>query len=322
MARRNRGRDVHGIVLLNKPLGMSSNQALQVVKRIYNARKAGHTGALDPEASGLLPICLGEATKFSQLLLESDKGYETTAHLGIVRSTGDNEGEIVSTRPVPELDDAAIEAVLERFRGDVEQVPPMFSALKFNGKPLYELARQGMTAEEATEIAERKRRVIRILELEKLDFRNGCELDLNVVCTKGTYIRTLVEDIGEAIGCGAYVSRLHRVLTGPYRGSQMIGLDHLEALFEAQDYSALDALLMPMESAVPHWPVAELSWAQAQKVMLGQALNTSLDDAASVQLWAAESGVRQFIGVGSIQKGRLQPTRLLNVALFDPVAPV
>jgi tRNA pseudouridine55 synthase len=319
MARRNRGRDVHGIVLLDKPLGLSSNQALQAVKDIYNARKAGHTGALDPEASGLLPICLGEATKFSQLLLESDKGYETTAHLGIVRSTGDREGDIVSTRPVPELDSVRIEEILERFRGEVEQVPPMFSALKFNGKPLYELARKGITAEEAAVIAERKRRIISILALQQLDFRNGCELDLNVVCSKGTYIRTLVEDIGEAIGCGAYVSRLHRVLTGPYRAAQMVSLEKLQSLCDARDYHALDQYLMPMESSISNLPLIPLTVPEAQKVMMGQALETSLNDTPSVQLWAADSGVEQFMGVGSINNGRLRPTRLLNTDLLDLV---
>lgn len=317
MAKRNRGRDVHGILLLDKPLGLSSNQALQRVKWLYGASKAGHTGALDPQASGLLPLCFGDATKFSQLLLESDKGYETTASLGEVRSTGDAEGEVISTRPVPELDLDAIEAVLERFRGDVEQVPPLFSALKLDGKPLYELARKGMSAEEAAAIAERKRRVIRIMELQLNAFREGTELDLTVICSKGTYIRTLVEDIGEALGCGAWVSRLHRILTGPYRASQMVTLEHIEALHAAGDFAAMDALLMPMESAVPDWPIVDIDLTAAEKIIRGQAVDTGLDEVSSVQLWTLVSGRRCFIGVGAVKDGRIRPVRLLSVQLLQ-----
>ncbi|WP_028294570.1 tRNA pseudouridine(55) synthase TruB [Oceanobacter kriegii] len=319
MAKRKKGRDVHGVVLLNKPLGITSNRALQVVKRLFNANKAGHTGALDPEASGLLPICLGEATKFSQLLLESDKSYQTRAYLGEVRSTGDKEGEVISQADVPELSDAQVLAVLERFKGDVEQVPPMFSALKLDGKPLYELARQGMSAEEAAAIAEKKRRVIQIHQLE-LDGRpSNHELDLTVTCSKGTYIRTLVEDIGADIGCGAYVSKLHRIHTGPYSGQHMLTLEQLEELAE-RGFEALDAILEPIESAIPDWPVAEIGYDEALKVRNGQSLGTSLEDASSVQLWALDSGARQLLGIGQVQQGRLKPTRLLNMPLNLPSA--
>jgi len=318
MAKRKKGRDVHGVVLLNKPLGLSSNQALQTVKRLFKANKAGHTGALDPEASGLLPLCLGEATKFSQLLLESDKTYETTAYLGEVRSTGDREGEVIRSADVPELTDEQVLEVLEQFKGDVEQVPPMFSALKFDGKPLYELARKGMTEEEAKAIADRKRRVIQILKLE-LDGRpSDVELNLTVKCSKGTYIRTLVEDIGEHIGCGAHVSRLHRIQTGPYDGANMITLEQLEQLAEQcsdDEFSALDAVLQPIESAIPDWQVVEISLEEGVKVRLGQSLATSLPDAESVQLWASESGQRQLLGVAKIFKGRIRPVRLLNIPL-------
>ena len=221
MARGKKGRAVSGILVINKPLGLSSNQVLQRVKFLFGAQKAGHTGALDPLATGVLPICLGEATKFSQLLLESDKGYDTTALLGEIRSSGDGEGDVIATADVPPLTAAEVEAILARFRGEIEQVPPMFSALKLDGKPLYELARQGMSEEEIRAVAEKKRRIITIHELLLLEQRTT-ELDLSVRCSKGTYIRTLVEDIGQAVGCGAYVSKLHRTLCGPYHAAQMV----------------------------------------------------------------------------------------------------
>jgi tRNA pseudouridine55 synthase len=315
MGRRKRGRDVHGILLLDKPLGITSNQALQRVKRLFNANKAGHTGALDPQASGLLPICLGEATKFSQLLLESDKAYLATAKLGEVRSTGDTEGDIVTQSPVPPLDENSLESVLIHFRGDIEQVPPMFSALKLNGKPLYELARQGMSNEEAQAIANKKRRTIRIHELCLESLRAADEVDLFVRCSKGTYIRTLIEDIGGRIGCGAYVSRLHRVSTGPYQGSDMIGLDALEALLDEEGLDALDKRLQPLETAVPHWPKVQVTLDQAKKILQGQSVSIGLEDTPSVQLWAAEFGDEQFLGVGMVEQGRVKPKRLLNIPL-------
>tara|TARA_Y100001001_G_scaffold162119_1_gene187976 strand:- start:12285 stop:13253 length:969 start_codon:yes stop_codon:yes gene_type:complete len=315
-----KGRDISGIIVIDKPLGLSSNQVLQRVKRLFNARKAGHTGALDPQASGVLPICLGEATKFSQLLLDSDKAYDTTAQLGEVRSTGDSEGEVFRTAQVPELDDAAVEAVLSRFRGDVEQVPPMFSALKMDGKPLYELARQGMSEAEMRAVAEKKRRTITIFELT-LNQRRETQLDLSVRCSKGTYIRTLVEDIGESIGCGAYVSRLHRTACGPYHSGQMVTLEALEQLaIEAgegddADFSALDNLLLPPHSAIPDWPEVPLTLAEAAKMLQGQPINTGLADATSVQLWAVESGIRQMIGIGSVEGGVIKARRLMQVSL-------
>lgn len=315
MGRRKRGRDVHGILLLDKPLGITSNQALQRVKRLFNANKAGHTGALDPQASGLLPICFGEATKFSQLLLDSDKAYQTTAKLGEVRSTGDAEGDVVTQSPVPPLSEECLESVLTHFRGEVEQVPPMFSALKLNGKPLYELARQGMSNEEAEAIANKKRRTICIHELGLEAFRPTDEMDLFVRCSKGTYIRTLVEDIGERIGCGAYVSRLHRVATGPYRAGEMMGLYELESLLENDGLDALDKRLQPIETAVPDWPKIRVTLDQAKKILQGQSVSVGLKDEPSVQLWAAEFGVRQLLGIGTIEQGRVKPKRLLNIPL-------
>ncbi|MEK9711558.1 MAG: tRNA pseudouridine(55) synthase TruB [Thalassolituus sp.] len=317
MARKKKGRDITGILVVNKPLGLSSNKVLQRVKRLFNANKAGHTGALDPEASGVLPICLGEATKFSQLLLDSDKGYRTTAFLGQVRSTGDKEGEILEERPVPAFDEARIETLLEDFRGDVEQVPPMFSALKMNGKPLYELARQGMSQEEMRAVAEKKRRVIQIHELILKGYTDT-SLDLSVRCSKGTYIRTLVEDIGEALGSGAFVQDLHRTHSGPYNENMSHTLDELEALADecGDDKSALDSLLMPAETALPdYWPKVELSFSEAARMLQGQAISTGLNDSPSVQLWAVESDVRVLTGIGYIENGVIRSQRLLQVDL-------
>ena len=315
MAKTKKGRAVSGIVVINKPLGLSSNQVLQRVKRLFNAQKAGHTGALDPMASGVLPVCLGEATKFSQILLDADKGYETTAKLGEVRSTGDVEGEVLRTAAVPDLQNIDLESVLEPFRGDVEQVPPMFSALKMDGKPLYELARQGMSEADMKAVAEKKRRVITIHSLT-LDAQRDDELDLSVRCSKGTYIRTLVEDIGDALGCGAYVSRLHRTHSGPYHSGQMLTLEQLEALAE-QGADVLDAVLLAPESALPGWPEVQLSLAEARKMLHGQTVNTGLEPSPSVQLWAVESGVRILLGIGRVENGAIRSQRLMQVSLPD-----
>lgn len=318
MARRNKGRDVHGILLLNKPLGLTSNQALQRVKQFFGAKKAGHTGALDPLATGLLPICLGEATKFSQLLLESDKIYETTARLGEVRSTGDLEGEVIQTAVVADFTLEQVNGVLQRFTGDVEQVPPLFSALKLDGRPLHELAREGLSTEDAIVIAEKKRRTIRIHSLE-LEAQRQDALDLLVHCSKGTYIRTLVEDIGKALECGACVTRLHRIATGPYRPENMIELETLEQLAEGNDLASMEALLLPMESAIPDWPCLELSLEEARRIRRGQSVvKAGLNDQPSVQLWACDSGVRQLIGVGRVRDGEVRSSRVLNIDLvFD-----
>ena len=312
MARRRKGRDISGILVINKPLGLSSNQVLQRVKRLFNANKAGHTGALDPLATGVLPICLGEATKFSQILLDADKGYDTTATLGEIRSTGDAEGEVIERRTVPDIADTTLREVVARFTGPVEQVPPMFSALKMDGKPLYELARQGMSQDEMKAVAEKKRRVITIHELT-LNSRTDTTLDLSVRCSKGTYIRTLVEDIGNALGAGAYVSRVWIVITPPFHSGQMHSLESLEALAEAEGMDALDALLLPAATALPdHWPEVAVSRADALRLLQGQRIKTGLQDSPSVQLWAVESGLRELIGIGRIEDGAIRPVRLLQ----------
>lgn len=208
MSRRRKGREVNGILVIDKPQGVTSNGILQQVKRLYGAAKAGHTGALDPLATGVLPLCFGEATKFSQMMLDSDKAYITTARLGIRTETGDSEGAVVEEKPVPALTEAQVEAVLEEFRGNIQQVPSMYSALKHQGKPLYEYAREGIEID-------RPARPVTIYELKLLAVREQ-ELDLAVTCTKGTYIRSLVEDIGEALGCGAHVCALRRTLASGY----------------------------------------------------------------------------------------------------------
>ncbi|WP_206460869.1 tRNA pseudouridine(55) synthase TruB, partial [Acinetobacter baumannii] len=201
-------RHISGVFLLNKPLGLSSNAALQKVRWLYRAQKAGHTGALDPLATGLLPICLGEATKFSHYLLDSTKRYQTTVRLGQTTTTGDVEGDILQERPIPVLSKELIEQTLEKFRGDIQQVPPMYSALKKEGKPLYELARKGIEIE-------REARPVTIYALELIEFTEN-SITLDVTCSKGTYIRVLGEDIGEALGCGGHLTMLHRIQTGHF----------------------------------------------------------------------------------------------------------
>ncbi len=231
-------RQVHGILLLDKPHGMSSNAALQRVKTLFYANKAGHTGSLDPLATGMLPICLGKATKLSQLLLTTDKQYWVTATLGVRTTTSDAEGDIVAQHPVPEFTAAQLEQVLQQFRGEIHQVPSMFSALKQQGVPLYQLARQGKEVPRAA-------RPLTIYALQVLAYQ-GDQLQLQVHCSKGTYVRTLVDDIGQALGCGAHVSALRRLQVGPLHAAQMVSLDALYSVAE-QGYAALDNTLWSLE---------------------------------------------------------------------------
>lgn len=305
MQEKRKKRRVDGILLLDKPLGLSSNAALQKVKWLFGAEKAGHTGSLDPLASGLLPICLGEATKFSQLLLDSDKCYLTTLRLGVATTTGDAEGEVVAQKPVPVLDEAAIDAVLERFRGDIEQVPSMYSALKRDGRPLYELARAGVEVERAA-------RPVHIYRLELKAHRSE-EWDILVHCSKGTYVRSLVEDIGACVGCGAHVIHLHRIAAGPFDASGMHSLSSLQALFEAEGSQALDRWLLPAESSVVYLPRVELSEQSAYYLRLGQAVRVAgAPHLGDVALFAAESG---FLGVGKMMgDGRVAPRRLIRTS--------
>jgi tRNA pseudouridine55 synthase len=298
--RRRHGRDISGVLLLDKPAGITSNLALQKVKRLFNASKAGHTGSLDPIATGLLPICLGEATKMSSFVLDADKGYRTTVKLGVRTSTGDCEGEAIETRPVPALTLDQIESVLARFRGPIEQVPPMFSALKREGQPLYRLAHRGIEVE-------REARSVVIHRLELLDLRSD-ELDLEVLCSKGTYIRTLAEDIGEVLGCGGHVSALRRTLAGPFTLDQAHTLDQLSQI-RNESFAALDACLLPVESALIGWPDVTLSDDLAFHLLRGHAvLVPRLPQEGFVKLY----GGGRFLGVGHIlDDGRVAPKRLI-----------
>ncbi|HET9679560.1 MAG TPA: tRNA pseudouridine(55) synthase TruB, partial [Gammaproteobacteria bacterium] len=258
-------RNISGVLLLDKPLGISSNNALQQVKWIYQAKKAGHTGSLDPLASGLLPICLGEATKVSAYLLDADKHYQVECQLGSRTATGDTEGEVLETAPVPALSKKQINTVLTTFHGAISQIPPMYSALKHQGRRLYELARKG-------EEVERKPRELHISELSLLA-QHGDKLRLDVRCSKGTYIRTLVEDIAVALGTVAHVTVLRRLGTGPYDEEQpMHTLASLRALEEAGDLASLDDLLLPIDSAIQHWPEARLADDSAWYLQRGQSV--------------------------------------------------
>ena len=300
--RRFKGRDVHGILLLDKPTGLTSNDVLQKVKRIYNAAKAGHTGALDPLATGMLPICLGEATKFSQYLLEADKRYEVTAKLGERTNTSDSDGEVVSTRPVNVAVGTLIES-LDQFRGPIMQVPSMYSALKRDGQPLYKLARAG-------EVVEREPRSVTIARLELL----ACEGDtarLAVDCSKGTYIRTLVEDIGEKLGCGAYVAELRRTQAGPFTLAQTVTLEELEAVHAEGGNEAVDRFLMPSDSGLLDWPLLHFSEHSAFYWLNGQPVRAP--DAPKFGMVRVQDHNGRFIGIGEVSEdGRIAPRRLIR----------
>jgi len=297
-----RGRNVNGILLLDKPLGITSNDALQRVKRIYNAQKAGHTGSLDPLAGGLLPLCFGGATKLSTYLLDADKRYLVRALLGVTTTTGDAEGEIREHRATDHLTEAAVLVVLPQFTGRIQQLPPMYSALKHQGKRLYELARQGIEVE-------REPREITIHKLELVDCALP-EIELDVACSKGTYVRTLAEDIGAALGCGAHVIALRRTGVGPYGETEMVDMQRLESAAE-QGYAALDALLLPLDTALEHWPAVRLSADAAFYLKKGQpVLVPKAPTQGWVRLYESE---HKFIGVGEVEDdGRIAPRRLLS----------
>ncbi|MGP1626562.1 MAG: tRNA pseudouridine(55) synthase TruB [Aggregatibacter segnis] len=299
---RKRGRDIHGVFLLDKPQGMSSNDIMQKVKRIFQANKAGHTGALDPLATGMLPICLGEATKFSQFLLDADKRYLVTAKLGERTDTSDAEGQIVESRDV-NVKTPEILTALEQFRGNILQVPTMFSALKHNGKPLYEYARQGITVE-------REARPITIFELNFIEY-NAPYLTLEVHCSKGTYIRTLVDDLGETLGCGAHVTMLRRTAVADYPTEKMLDWHALQSLAEQQDLSLLDALLLPMDTAVAKLPALTLNESQTQGIGFGQRIKfDNLNRLqGQVRLFSHEN---RFVGVAVIDENNvIRPQRLV-----------
>lgn len=301
---RKKGRDVHGVFLLDKPKGMSSNDIMQKIKRLFQANKAGHTGALDPLATGMLPICLGEATKFSQFLLDSDKRYFVTAKLGERTDTSDAEGQVVETREVNVLE-ADILAALPQFRGDILQVPTMFSALKHNGKPLYEYARQGITVE-------REARPITIFELKFIEY-NAPYLSLEVHCSKGTYIRTLVDDLGEVLGCGAHVAVLRRLAVADYPVKEMMPIEELQLLAESFPQQELDRLLLPMDTAVASLAALNLTESQTKAVKFGQRVKFENSEQiyGLVRLF---SNTQQFLGVAEITADNvIRPNRMVNM---------
>ncbi|MEH6566872.1 MAG: tRNA pseudouridine(55) synthase TruB [Halopseudomonas sp.] len=295
-------RAIDGILIFDKPLGMSSNQALQKVRWLFNANKGGHTGSLDPLASGVLPLCLGEATKFSQYLLDADKAYITEARLGMTTTTGDAEGDVLEIKPVNvSLEDVA--ARLPQFTGDILQVPPMYSALKHEGQPLYKLARAGETVE-------RKARAVTISQLKVLGLE-GDRLQLEVHCSKGTYIRTLVEDLGAALGCGGHVASLRRTIAGPFDLTHAVTLERLEELHAEGGPEALDHLLLPMDSGLEDWPILELTEQTAYYLNHGQAVRVPGSPAfGKVRLKDAEG---RFLGIGEMtEDARVAPKRLLR----------
>ena len=305
MARRN-ARPLNGILLLDKPLEISSNGILQRVRWLFQAQKAGHTGALDPMASGLLPICFGEATKFSQFLLDTDKTYLVSARFGIRTTTSDAEGEVISEKPV-NFTAVALEQAMLALRGDIMQVPTMYSALKYQGQPLYRYARQGIEVP-------REARPISIYRFELLDLRKD-SADFIVHCSKGTYIRTLIDDLGEALGCGAHVSKLHRTQVGPFSAAQMVTPQRLDVLAETahaqSDFAAMDALLLPLDAGIGQLPQLQLNSIDVHRLQHGQQTNTQLDDCDAVRLYGPQ---QQFIGVGKVAAGVVSSRRLLNTS--------
>ncbi|MBV7315499.1 tRNA pseudouridine(55) synthase TruB [Shewanella sp. NIFS-20-20] len=314
MARRPKGRFIDGIVLLDKPTGMSSNHALQRVKRMYGAAKAGHTGALDPLATGMLPVCLGEATKFSSHLLDADKRYLVTAKLGVRTDTSDSDGEVVQVRPV-NITDEQLQQALAHFRGDTMQVPSMFSALKYQGQPLYKYAREGKEVP-------REARPITVYELNFVSLE-GDDLTLDIHCSKGTYIRTITDDLGEMLGCGAHVTMLRRTKVADYPYEKMVTLEQLQALVDQAQEQALaastllDPLLLPMDTAVANFPVVHVPDHAAAFLMNGnpvQVANAPSDTLVRITLGEPP----RFVGIGQVNEaGLLAPKRLIVIQSAD-----
>lgn len=294
-------RDLDGVVILDKPPGISSNQALQTVKRLLGARKAGHCGSLDPMATGVLPICVGQATRFSGYLLGADKTYLARCRLGQTTTTADAEGELTSEREV-DVDRSRINDVLAGFRGDIEQVPPMYSALKHQGKRLYELARAGREVE-------RPPRPVTVYRLELLDY-TAPVLEIEVACSKGTYIRSLAQDIGEALGCGAHLIALRRTVAQPFSLEQAVTLDTLEDDIERGDIARH---LLPVWSALEQFPSLELDAADSERIRQGKVLQP--EPPLPAGLYRLTAANADFLGLGEVTpEGRLKAKRLMNTA--------
>ncbi len=299
MSKRKSGLNVHGIILLDKRLGVSSNKALQEVRRLFNANKAGHTGSLDPLATGLLPLCFGEATKVSALMLDDDKRYQVTVKLGVMTDTGDAEGQIIETKPVPPLSFEQIQTCLKKFTGAQAQVPPMYSALKHNGKKLYELAREGITIE-------REPRNITIYEINLLEFTPET-LTLDVACSKGTYIRSLAEDIGHDLGCGGTVTALRRTQAGKFQLNEAKTIEQLSAMTSDE----LHASLIPADKPLENLQKIDLSPEQATVIRYGQAIDFATNETKqNVRLYAENV----FLGLGEIGlNDKITVVRLFNL---------
>lgn len=300
MSRRRKGRDIHGILLLDKPPGYSSNQAVQKVRWLFQAKKAGHTGTLDPFATGMLPICLGEASKTAAFMLDAGKAYEARARLGVATETGDIEGAVVREEAAPELDLERIDSAMESFRGDIEQVPPMYSALKHQGQPLYKLAREGKEVE-------RKARPVTIHSLEAVSW-DPPDLVFRVSCSKGTYVRTLAEDLAAAMGSCAHLRALRRLSVNPFVEEGLVTLDQLEKHVEAGD---AEGLLLPPDAGLPTWPMIELNEAATQRFTHGNPVEVS---GSSVGLARVYGPAGRLLGLGETDADKqLKPKRIFNL---------
>jgi tRNA pseudouridine55 synthase len=317
MSKRKSGRNVHGIILLDKRLGVSSNKALQEVRHLFNANKAGHTGSLDPLATGLLPLCFGEATKVSALMLDDNKRYQVVIQLGVMTDTGDAEGEIILTKPVPDYSMASLIACLQQFVGEIDQVPPMYSALKHQGKKLYELAREGITIE-------RKARRITIFELNLLEnvqieagaLGDSDQLILDVLCSKGTYIRSLAEDIGHALGTCGTVKALRRLEAGQFNIEQAKTIEQLTTMDEQALFDSLIAVDKPLEFL----PAVQLSEIETVAIHYGQVITYS--GASDISMTISTGAIRMyhadiFLGLGEIGlDGKIAPRKLFNMTNY------
>jgi tRNA pseudouridine55 synthase len=301
-SQKNNRRKVNGILLLDKPIGDTSNAILQKVKYLYFAAKAGHTGSLDPLASGMLPICFGEATKYSQYLLDANKTYYVKAKLGVRTTTSDAEGEVVSTKPVPELSIANLDKAFDAFRGAVTQIPSMYSALKYQGKPLYYYARNGIEVP-------RKERVINVYQLDVVDYQDEV-VAFTINCSKGTYVRTIADDLGEVLGCGAHVVELRRTQVGDFLEADMISLDKIEQLKNDNLFQEMDDLLLPLDTAVACWPSVFLN--EDLVFYIKQGSPVLVPNVPQVHWLRLHTKSGEFIGIGELlDDGRVAPRRLM-----------
>ena len=304
MARRRRkGRNINGIILFDKPIKLTSNQALQNVKHLLNANKAGHTGSLDPLATGLLPICLGEATKVSSYLLSADKSYSVRCQLGVRTDSADADGNVIETRVINNISETRIKLVLQQFKGSISQVPPMYSAIKKNGVPLYKLARKGIEIE-------REPRQISIYDIDLVDFYDNI-LEFTVSCSKGTYIRTLVDDVGEILGCGAHVTMLRRTRVGPFDVDGLVTWEKLQIL-QSQGEEAVSQAILPIEEGLKLMPAVTLTEDAAFYLQKGQAVFIPRNkNKGFVRLFMGDN---RFLGIGQMQEdGKVAPKRLMNL---------